>query len=412
MRVVPLAFFAITLRYVGALNIIFPSTPTAAQNNPYNWVREVNDPNTVWLRKQKLDDLVGATPWSGGSGGPGDPPEEMPKLDLTRGTGSGVLHFNRAGLFNVGVFSKPDYPVQNGKIVAPPIQIMLFTVSVNPTSAGAVQSSTTSSPEAIPTSTKPSVPDKAQGSLKSANTALIVGLTLGFATLIVIIAVTLFYFRYRRRRMADAMPIPFQGNRMMREADRESYLSYEKCDSPPPIQTIYSVPSDGSFSVTSPIAAAARDRERKRNKFLSLTTISSLSISRSTTTVTRNGHLTDRTEMPLPPLPPRTRTDRQMMIEEKIQLLQSKMIMLQSQKQSGLGLQRSPFGSIRPLPPLPPGSPGFTSFLMTPKPLSPLSGDVQVELEGLKKTVERMKELHESDWALGLTNVTPEGLPD
>ncbi|KAG7087075.1 hypothetical protein E1B28_013057 [Marasmius oreades] len=395
--------FVVPIQYVWALNITFPSPPTAAQNNTFLWMRENGDPGKIWLRKQKLDDDHGATSWSGDS--------DSAQLDLTISTGSAQIHFHRAGLFNVGVFKMEDNSNHNKGMA--PVSVKQLTVSVNPTSAGAISGTSPTPPPVsasspVGSSSPNQMPSHEKYEGKTPNVALIVGLTLGFATLLVIAGATILYFRCRYRRMSDAMPIPFQNNRMIRESDSESCASFEKCDSPPPIQTLYSVPTSGSFSVTSPIAAATRERERRRNKFLrfSFTTINSSTNSRST--ITSNSRTTDSSESPLPPVPARPRTDRQMLIEQKIQLLQSKMIILQGRSKTTSQIY------VRPLPPLPPASPGSPSRLpTTPIPLTPLpTSDEKKELKRLTETVERTKQLHESDWALGLTDLAPEGLHD
>ncbi|KAG7087113.1 hypothetical protein E1B28_013094 [Marasmius oreades] len=189
----------ISIQYVWALKITFPSSPTAAQNNTFLWMREQVDPGTVWLRKQKLDADIGATPWS----------DDTLQLNLTKSTGSAQIHFNRAGLFYVGAFKTDINPRTVGDSIAP-ISMNQFTVSVNPTSAGAISGTSSTPPPVSSTSSvaSPSTPtplnDK-NGAKRPHKVAVIVGLTVGFITLGIIGAI-IFYLRYRRRRKADMTP--------------------------------------------------------------------------------------------------------------------------------------------------------------------------------------------------------------
>ncbi|KAG7087111.1 hypothetical protein E1B28_013092 [Marasmius oreades] len=201
-----LLFLMIPIRYVWALNVTFPFPPTAAQNNTFLWTREQGDPGKVWLRIQKLDDDHGATPWSGDS--------DSAQLDLTSLTGSAQIHLNRAGLFNVGTFEMEDNSNQDKGMS--PISIKQVTVSVNPTSAGAISGTSPTPPPASASSPVSSGPPKQMKSTqmpshekyeaKTPNVALIVGLTLGFTTLLAIAVAAILYFRYRRRRKTDTTP--------------------------------------------------------------------------------------------------------------------------------------------------------------------------------------------------------------
>ncbi|KAG7087127.1 hypothetical protein E1B28_013106 [Marasmius oreades] len=173
-----LLFFMISIRYVWALNITFPSPPTAGQNNTFLWTRKQGDPGTVLLRKQKLDGSIGATPWS----------SNPVQLDLSNPAGSAQINFDRAGLFNVGAF-KTD--------ATTPISITQVAVSLIPTFAGA----------SIGTSSTESVSSPVGSSTQSPSVAFIVGLSLGLIALLVIIGGIILYFRYRCRRIrTDTTP--------------------------------------------------------------------------------------------------------------------------------------------------------------------------------------------------------------
>ncbi|KAF9254659.1 hypothetical protein L218DRAFT_992211 [Marasmius fiardii PR-910] len=189
LQVLLICFLA--LQYVRALSITFPSTPTAAQNNTFNWVRESNDPNNIWLRKQKLDDLSGVTPWT----------NDTVQLNLElKSSGSVVIYFLRAGLFNVGVFSSSDYPITNDKIVSPPIQVMLLTVSVNPTSAGAIPLTTQQSSLTPARSDPPPTLRVASGSSGTMSSGTIAAFSAGSILALITAGILIYICRRHRRR--------------------------------------------------------------------------------------------------------------------------------------------------------------------------------------------------------------------
>ncbi|KAG7087110.1 hypothetical protein E1B28_013091 [Marasmius oreades] len=189
--------FVIPIQRVWALNISFPSPPTAAQDNTFLWTRDREDPGRVWARTQKLNedgDFRDAS-WS----------DVSVPLDLSNSTGSAQIYFDRAGLSNVGSFDMPDNP--NVNKLLQPYSFRNFNVSVNPTSAGTI-SGTLSTPPTV--SASPTVgstsPTQIPSNQKFApNVAVIVGVILGFGTLATIGAIIL-YFRYRRRRISDMKP--------------------------------------------------------------------------------------------------------------------------------------------------------------------------------------------------------------
>ncbi|KAG7087112.1 hypothetical protein E1B28_013093 [Marasmius oreades] len=214
-----LLYFAIPTQRVWALKVAFPSPPTAAQNNTFLWTQEDDDPDDVWLRTQRLDD-TGATSWS----------DNTVHLDLSHSAGRAQIHFDRAGLFNVGAFESEDNPNHDHKV---PISITQATVSVNPTSAGAISgtsepvsfiqatvsmnstsagtisgtSSSVSSSTSVgsPSTSMPSE-EKNGAKQRPKNVAVIVGLTVGFITLGIIGAIILYFNHYRRRWKTDMTP--------------------------------------------------------------------------------------------------------------------------------------------------------------------------------------------------------------
>jgi len=131
----------------------------------------------------------------------------------------------------------------------------------------------------------------------------------------------------------------------------------------PPIPAARSVASSEIPSSVSTSSSARRTRDRNTPR---------LSIGTLSTTTTGSGSL-----FPVPALPPRTRTDRQMLIEEDIQRLQSRILFLQGDN------------------------------VNTPA-ISRLEREQELLLTNAR--VERLKEVHESKWALGLTDEIPEGV--
>ncbi|KAF8828510.1 hypothetical protein HHX47_DHR3000340 [Lentinula edodes] len=126
----------------------------------------------------------------------------------------------------------------------------------------------------------------------------------------------------------------------------------------PPIPAARPVSSSEPDSATSTSSIRrARDTERKTPS-ISLSNLSS-----------SNGSTGTGSLFPIPVLPPRPRTDRQMSIEEEIQQLQARMLFLQGN--------------------------GNTS---------PIGLEKEEELKKIYRKVETLKKLHESKWALGLTN--------
>ena len=65
---------------------LLKSLAVAIQDTTFTWTREPHDPQTVWLRKRRLDDPEGSSLWSGGA-----------PLELSTPNGSGVTLFLKAG---------------------------------------------------------------------------------------------------------------------------------------------------------------------------------------------------------------------------------------------------------------------------------------------------------------------------
>ncbi|KAI3619525.1 hypothetical protein WG66_000744 [Moniliophthora roreri] len=390
-----------------AITITFPQTLVATQNIPFSWTRDENDPQNFDLRKQKLDDPGGLTTLS------------TPIHVVANGsrTGNGTIYFNRAGLFRVVVFDARDANLK---------QLLLsqtVTVFVAPTSAGAsIPLSTGStgfssgSNQSISQSTSQSISQNggesggsnisqstkipSTSSSNNKNVPLVVGFVLGSVGLIFLVAATLLWFRYRTRSQTMAFkrnmirPYPRSpssrsnmDHSMLENGDEDSSTQDLTFASPmssrhasplPPPPDIQSVASSGSFSITSPIVARQRDAARNKANDLSNFRLSMSTNSRSTSSAFRSatGTRSSITSFPVPALPSRTRTNRQKLIEEKIQLHQSKILLLHSQK-----------------PNMPPS-------------------EFAEELGSTEQRVERLKQIHESDWALELTDVAPEGLHD
>ncbi|EEB92529.1 hypothetical protein MPER_08946 [Moniliophthora perniciosa FA553] len=393
MHFVLLMLFAL-ICVARAITITFPQTLVATQENPFSWRRDGNDPQKFDVRKQKLDDPGGLTGFS-------DPVHVMANEAQT---GNGTIYFNRAGLFRMVVFDARDQSLKRILIS------QTVTVYVSPTSAGVsiplstafIGSSSGSSQSASGAGsgeTQSTSMSDQPGNMayKHQNVPLIVGFVLGSVGLIFLVAATVLWFRYRTRSRTLAFgrnmtqPLPrsprprlnidhstldsgSEGS-SIRNLTFASPMSPRHASQLPPPPDIQSVASSGSFSITSPIVARQRDAARNRANDLSNFRLSTSTNSRSTSSAfTRSGTRSSITSFPVPALPPRTRTDRQMLIEEKIQLLQSKILLLHSRKSN-----------------------------MAPS-------EFDEELKSTEQRVERLKQIHESDWALGLTNIAPEGL--
>ncbi|KAL0566399.1 hypothetical protein V5O48_015614 [Marasmius crinis-equi] len=393
-----------------ALHITFPTPPTNLTSALFTWTRDPGDFDVMWLRKQKLDDPTGPTPLS-----------EPNQVVLNgKSSGTSTLVFNRAGKFNIYIYKsdKSNDPKQsNGALEV----VVSSEASAGTDHASNTSSATSGTQASSPTGSSDNAGSQTSQEKHNPNIGLIVGLTIGITLLLFIVAATFLFLRSRRRRHI----IHFHNNRMMRpgmgsmsDGKKSNFVDalpalrfehhsppteYDSEDGndPPTIRDVRSVASSGSFSVTSPIARATRDRERKWNRLLRP--------SPSTTSYSASDITTSST--PLHASPSRARTDRQMLIEEKIQLLQSKIILLQSRHRTSLSSGRAT-PQIRPLP-QPPGSAVPQIVVVGPSSPPPLLGmEAQEELDHLGRRVERLKQLHESDWALMLTNVPPEGLHD
>lgn len=256
--------------------------------------------------------------------------------------------------------------------------------------------SSTSSATAPDDSTKMTTPAKSNVEpTNGTDTAAIIGSIVGSVVLVFLIGVILLFLRYRTRRrtiefsqtkmVRDYVPDMVEGS-TWRISDSERDLidySSESASFPParrntlrpqdsvsniheryvpqilpPIPAARPVSSSEPDSATSTSSIRrARDTERKTPS-ISLSNLSS-----------SNGSTGTGSLFPIPVLPPRPRTDRQMSIEEEIQQLQARMLFLQGN--------------------------GNTS---------PIGLEKEEELKKIYRKVETLKKLHESKWALGLTN--------
>ncbi|KIK53886.1 hypothetical protein GYMLUDRAFT_88324 [Collybiopsis luxurians FD-317 M1] len=405
-----LLLFISCLSVAGALSISFPpsGTPTAASDSQnVTWKRDKKDPSVqFYLQKIKLDQ----------PGGPTVKSTPVPIDNSLGGQGTSPMMFNRAGLFEILAVN-----IQNGQ----PFFTTEITVAPNPTSSGgpppptgtsaspnkkqgmepgtpksssssATSTNTTSPTTNATSSSDASVASSQNNDKRNDHTALIIGAVTGGVGLVFIVGIVLLCLRYRTRRATSN----FARSKMVRSYTPEVYggrrtiLGSEKGSDPgydpsaasirrgslrpldsvsnvhhyvapilPPIPVARSVIGSDISSTMSGSSSARRTRERNGLR-LSASTL-------STSTSTSNGSL-----FPIPTLPPRTRTDRQMLIEQDIQKLQARMLILQGQSDISL--------------------------------ISRL--EREEELKQIHMKVDDLKTLHESRWALGLTDEVPMGL--
>jgi hypothetical protein len=397
-------FFSIA----GALHISFPpsGTPIALETQIVAWNRDKGDPTEqFYLQKIKLDN----------GNAPGPPSAPVGVNDSMSEGGTSPMVFNQVGLFQVvavgaqdmkTLFSTEVTVVQNPSLTEGP------SSTVPPSSISTSSSSTDKKTNGLdkpsPTSAHPSASDtdSAAQSTSRKHAAIIIGAVVGAIAFFTIVGAILLYLRYRTRRattnffqarMANPYPSERSSDRWtvvgsesekeakhpyspspiarantLRPQDSVSNIHGQRYTPPilPPIPTArFDVGRDVPSSVSSS-SSARRARERNGPR---------LSISTMTSSSYVSGSL-----FSIPPLPPRTRTDRQMMIEEDIQRLQARMLLL-------LEGQGGEFQEGRVLSP--------TSRL-----------EREEELKQIHVRVDRLKEIHESDWALGRTDNVPDGL--
>ncbi|KAF5378012.1 hypothetical protein D9757_009850 [Collybiopsis confluens] len=406
----------------GALSISFPSNgvPIAGSDSQnVSWKRDKNDPNAqFFFQKIKLDQSTGPTPKS--------TPVPVPNSQNNKGVSP--MAFNRAGLFEILAVN-----VQNGQ----PFWTTEISVAPNPTSTASSSSPSksggghgsktgsdsndmkmnssstltviTEGSGAIPTAPLPISPTLSSPTLSSDSssdsgasskpnqTAAIVGGVVGSVAFFFILGAILLCFRYRTRRATSN----FVQARMTRDynrnldevgaewpipsSEKEKFTLGQDYSLPPTrrssLRPIDSVSNIGlnTFSILPPVPVArslagtdasgstnSSSVRRTRDKNALRLSISTMSASTAT-----SGSL-----FPVPTLPPRTRTDRQMMIEEDIQRLQARMLFLQGRGDGS--------------------------------PISHL--EREEELKQIHAKVDRLKAVHESRWALGLTDEVPDGL--
>ncbi|KAJ3806853.1 hypothetical protein EV368DRAFT_67145 [Lentinula lateritia] len=412
-----------------ALSISFPpdGKPTAALDTQMvKWQRDKNDPNSQFvLRKIKLDCSRGPATES-----------TVPIMNSQKNQGMSQMVFNRAGLFeivaidenfrnNQNFFTTEITVLPNPTLIATSSQSsatntvsrskyvylrpissfrskgtnrdMMYNSlsSKTPLVTVTITSVTSSGSLASDDSTKMTTSAASNVPENRGDTAAIIGSIVGSVVLLFLIGVILLFLRYRTRRrtiefsqtkmVRDYVPDTVEGSTWHisdRERDSIDYSSESASFPParrntlrpqdsvsnihdrhaplilPPIPAARPVSSTVPDSVTSTSSVRrARDTERKTPS-ISLSNLSSSNGSTGT------GFL-----FPIPVLPPRPRTDRQMSIEEEIQQLQARMLFLQGN--------------------------GNTS---------PIGSEKEEEMKKIYRKVETLKKLHESKWALGLTD--------
>ncbi|KAK7451752.1 hypothetical protein VKT23_012431 [Stygiomarasmius scandens] len=432
------------------LNITFPTQPFAATNNTYIWIRESSDPQDFFLRKIKID----------GDGGPTSPSPPVAVPDLGGQGGMGLIHFNRAGVFQIIAVDTQN--PQNK-----PFFEMLITVQVNSSSTtqpsggssnnnndgdnnnngggkgggssgqggnhwsgnghdndnhnshggdghgkGGKGNQMNMDPPSNSTGPSSDNSGSARNSSPQKDIPKIVGIVLGCISFMFLVAAILVYLRYRRRRQTNN----FQQNMMTRSPgsitpwmealpidgmEKKEYLSRNSSYTsnrsghlrqPQVPLTTYSDPSvppglvglgpsppspTRSDSVGTSISQRrpndlGNGNPRGRNSGTSITTL----------TLSSSGSRSNRSEsasfvqFPVPSLPSRTRTVRQMMIEKEIQEMQGRILSLQTRPQ-----------------------------------LSDADAmEREEELRQITARVERLQRIHEGPWALGLSDTIPSGL--
>ncbi|KAJ3983751.1 hypothetical protein F5890DRAFT_1521025 [Lentinula detonsa] len=409
------------LSVAGALSISFPpkGTPTAGLNSQMvSWKRDKGDPNAEFvLQKIKLDDPDGPTPKS----------TPVPIFNSQKSEGESTMVFNRAGLFQIiavdiqkeqTFFSTEITVLPNPTSSAspsPPSSTLSYETGkpmmtkMNNTSTVSSSASSTTTGTSISsgliTSSKTPVPS-APNSDKSTttddrltkNTTAIIGGVVGAIGLAFVLGVTLLCFRYRTRRrtaqfvqtkiardfiisntMEDQWDFPekekgadqypsafFPPTRRGTLRPQDSVSNIQERHAPsilPPIPAARHFASSMLPSSVSSTSSTRRARDRKTS-----------SLSLSTQSFSDNSAASG-SQFSIPVLPPRTRTDRQMLIEEDIQQLQARMLFLQ-----GNGARSST-----------------------------VKLENEEELKQIDRKVELLKKVHESDWAMGLTDETPVG---
>ncbi|KAJ8096250.1 hypothetical protein PM082_011392 [Marasmius tenuissimus] len=175
----------------GALQITFPSPPTAGTTAAFEWTREAKDFEDAWLRKQILEDH--------GISGLSEPSQAH---FGNKSLGNANLDFNRAGSFLIYVYDQPGLesaivnPEEIGEWTTITMKVLDLTELKNLTSLGATlpmltvfvtppSASTTSPTSSNILSPKPNIP-------------LIVGLSIAGTALLSVGVITVIIL-FRRR---------------------------------------------------------------------------------------------------------------------------------------------------------------------------------------------------------------------
>ncbi|THU78730.1 hypothetical protein K435DRAFT_737445 [Dendrothele bispora CBS 962.96] len=234
----------------------------------------------------------------------------------------------------------------------------------------------------------------------------IVGIVLGTVTFIFLVIAGLFYFRYRRRRQTNdfqrtmmsrspgsfAPEMEYQPSTLVmrdekklgplsRNYSHSSNYTARNLSQPQSATYVPSVPPGLAPSLLSPRSDSVGSSisQRRPNEATVTRGRNSGTNSRSTFTLSFSGSQSSGNgsssivQFPVPSLPSRARTSRQMMIEEDIQAMQGKILTLQA-KQNLTGVD---------------------------------AVERDEELKQVEARVERLKSIHEGSWALGRTDEIP-----
>lgn len=380
---------------VGALSISFPSgTIVLDKSVEFNWTHAKDANTEFFLQKIKLDE----------PGGPGGPSGPVTVDDSTKDTGKSHLTFTQAGLFEVLAVNPTNTKstLFMTEVTVASKATLTSTAQHSPITSSTTSTSTTKSSTPSPTgkTDMETNPPNSGDSSKATTFAIVGGIAGGVGVLLIIGAILLF-LRYRARRRTsqffrnkmagsygsedrwvdptivglekeqDISPYysPIKSKRAsLLPQDSVSNIALPRYVPPilPPIPTARSITSSNGTSSASSSSSVRRMRDNNTPR-LSITTLSASA---------SNASSGSGTLFPIPALPPRTRTDRQMVIEEDIQRLQARMLMLQG------GGDMSPITRL----------------------------ERQEELTQIYAKVEKLKKVHESKWALGLTDDIPEEL--
>jgi len=373
-----LFLFISWLSVAGALSVAFPpeGTPTAGDSSQtISCTRDKSAPPPFIMQKIKLD-----------NGDAPGPPSVPVYIQNSQGSkGKSPFPFEQSGLFQVIAVDKQGKTFFSTEVTVLPN----LTSSGSPSSTAATSTSTDKGPNSVMMQMTPST-----SPVVSSHTPAIIGGVIAGVAVLFIIGATLLCLRYRTRRdtsmfaqskmlrLHDPVPVSSQWSASpMLEKDLEYYPSSTPMGKSalrpqdsvsniyflppvlPPIPAARSGTSSDDFTPISTPSSLQRTRDRNTPR---------LSVTTQSTSTSGSGSL-----FPVPSLPPRTRTERQMIIEEDIQRHQARILFLQGDS-----------GEVSPISRL----------------------EREQELVQTNARVELLKRVHESYWALGLTDDVPEEL--